>query len=41
MRFKDMGTMANAVLIDVDKIDPYPDQPRKEFSARAIIYINY
>jgi ParB/RepB/Spo0J family partition protein len=32
MRFKDLGTMANAVMIDVDKIDPDPDQPRKEFS---------
>jgi len=36
MRFKDLGTMVNAVMIDVDKIDPDPDQPRKGFDEAYI-----
>jgi ParB family chromosome partitioning protein len=36
MRFKDLGTMVNAVMIAVDKIDPDPDQPRKNFDEAYI-----
>jgi len=31
MRFKEYGTMVNAVKIPVDKLIPDPDQPRKKF----------